>query len=402
MAILFANFAKNNRNKVIIVFFISVFLLFHSYILYPIILWLLACNRKPKYERYSIADDLPFLSIIMSVHNEESVIEKKIESIFDTTYPIDKIEVIVGSDHSTDKTNSLLSSIANSNSKVIFIDYSQRQGKVGVMNQLIDLTKGDIIVSTDANVFLDKSTLFNLVSCFKDDRVGLVDTHMINTGVRKEGISFQESAYISREVSIKNREGILWGTMIGPFGGCYAIRKEFYQKPPLNTLVDDFYINMRVLELGKHCINSNEAVVYEDVSNELSEEFRRKVRISMGNFQNLKRFKSLLWPLTKPVSFAFLSHKVLRWLGPLFIIFALVANLFLAFQNQFFLTILVAQVVLFSLPLIDFILKQINIHILLLRFATHFFSMNLALLVGLIKYFKGVNSNVWQPTQRNQ
>jgi cellulose synthase/poly-beta-1,6-N-acetylglucosamine synthase-like glycosyltransferase len=387
---------------VAIVFIISVLFLLHSYILYPIILWLLALNRKSDYQHYSLSDDLPFVSIIMSAHNEEAVIETKIKSIFNTTYPISKIEILVGSDCSTDATNSILSNFAKSNANITFVEFNQRQGKIGVMNQLVDMAKGDIIVSTDANVFLDSNTLFNLVKFFKDSRVGLVDTLMLNTGIRREGISYQESAYITREVGIKNREGLLWGSMIGPFGGCYALRKEFYVKPPLNSLVDDFYINMKVIEAGKHSINNKEAFVYEDVSNVLSEEFRRKVRISIGNFQNLKTFKHMLWPPTKPSAFAFLSHKVLRWLGPIFIIAALISNAFLAFQNNFFLSLLIAQLVVFSLPLIDFILKHINLHIVLLRFATHFFSMNLALLIGLIKYFKGVNSNVWQPTQRNQ
>jgi cellulose synthase/poly-beta-1,6-N-acetylglucosamine synthase-like glycosyltransferase len=338
----------------------------------------------------------------MSAHNEESVLERKISSIFNCNYPNSKIELIVGSDCSTDATNTILSEAARSNPNITFIEFNQRQGKIGVMNQLVDMAKGDIIVSTDANVFFDPNTLFNLVKFFNDSRVGLVDTHMINTGVRKEGISFQESAYIAREVGIKYREGLLWGSMIGPFGGCYALRKSVYVKPPLNSLVDDFYINMRVIEIGKHSINSREAIVYEDVSNVLSEEFRRKVRISMGNFQNLKTFKHMLWPPSNPIAFAFLSHKVLRWLGPIFIFAALISNAFLAFQNNFFLTLLIAQLVVYSLPLIDFVLKQINVHLVILRFATHFFSMNLALLVGLIKYFKGVNSNVWQPTQRNQ
>lgn len=385
-----------------IVFIISVFLIFHSYVLYPLILWLFTLKRKPSYLQYSKNDILPSVSILMAAHNEESVIKQKIESILSTRYPLEKIEVLVGSDCSTDGTDSILDKYASERKNISFWEFKQRQGKISIINQLVDKAKGEIIISTDANVFLDEDTIFELVKFFKDDRIGLVDSQMINTGVRKEGISIQESAYITREVIIKYREGLLWGTMIGPFGGCYAVRKKYYQKPPANSLVDDFYINMKVIEQGVKSINSRDAIVYEDVSNLLAEEFRRKARISMGNFQNLKTFKHMLWPPIKPVAFAFLSHKVIRWFGPIFILLTFFSSLYLSFQNQFFFYAFVAQLFLFALPIIDFILRKVKIHLLLLRFITHFYSMNLALLIGLLKYFKGVNSNVWQPTQRNQ
>jgi cellulose synthase/poly-beta-1,6-N-acetylglucosamine synthase-like glycosyltransferase len=365
-------------------------------------LWLLVQNKKPKFQQYNLNDDLPFVSILVAAHNEEAVISKKIGSIYSSNYPLNRLELIIGSDCSTDSTNQIINDLVLLHPSITFIEFTDRQGKIGVMNQLVDKAKGEVIISTDANVFFTPTTIFELVKYFKDSDIGLVDTRMLNTGLKKEGISIQESAYITREVAIKHREGILWGSMIGPFGGCYAIRKDCYHKPPINSLVDDFYINMKVLENDKKCVSSKEAVVYEDVSNILTEEFRRKVRISMGNFQNLKRFRRMLWPPTKPVAFAFLSHKVLRWFGPFLILFSLISSAYLSFQSQFFLYALLIQLVVLSLPIFDLIFRNINIHILLLRFATHFFSMNLALLIGLIKYLKGVNSNVWQPTQRNQ
>jgi cellulose synthase/poly-beta-1,6-N-acetylglucosamine synthase-like glycosyltransferase len=194
---------------------------------------------------------------------------------------------------------------------------------------------------------------------------------------------------------------MLWGTMIGPFGGCFAIRKELFVKPPVDFLVDDFYINMKVLEQGKKCLNNLEARVYEDVSNELSEEFRRKVRIAQGNFQNLKTFRKMLWPPTKPLAFAFMSHKVIRWIGPFFITFAIISVLFLQ-SILFYRIVALAIGAIILIPFVDFFLRKLKVNLVLPRFVTHFFSMNIALLVGLIKYLKGVNRNVWQPTQRNQ
>ena len=383
-------------------FFILIFLLIHSYVMYPILLWLLATDKKPVYKTYSSSDNLPIVSVIMAAHNEEQVLEQKIASIMQTHYPADRFEVIVGSDCSTDRTNEILQLAANTYPNLSFIDFKERQGKVAIMNNLVDRAKGEILISTDANVLLDPLTIFELVKYFKDDSIGLVDSQMVNKGLKRTGISIQENVYITHEVMIKYREGLLWGTMMGPFGGCYAIRKEHFTKPPVNFLVDDFYISMKVLEKDKKCINALEALATEDVSNKISQEFKRKVRIGMGNFQNLKEFKNLLWPLHKPIAFAFLSHKVIRWFGPLIMLFAFALSVFLSFSSFFFKIMVVIQLGIILLSLVDVLLKSIKIHILPLRFATHFLTMNLALLVGLIKHIKGVQSNVWQPTQRNQ
>lgn len=382
-------------------FWIPAFLLFHSYILYPFILFLLNYNKKENCLTYRLSDELPTISILMAAHNEESVIARKIESIFDTTYSLDKIEVLIGSDSSTDKTNDILIEKSKIHPNLQFSIF-ERRGKANTINELVDKSTGEIIISTDANVFLTPNTLFELVKHFKNDKIGLVDSRMKNTGIQPQGISIQESRYIGREVLIKNREGNIWGSMMGPLGGCFAIRRSVYSKVPANFIVDDFYICMRVLEQGKMAISSLHAAVYEDVSNQLKEEFRRKVRISIGNFQNLFRFKDLLWPPWKGRGFAFVSHKAIRWFGPMLIILAFAANVFLAVKSSYYLIILGIFVVSFLLPLIDFMLKRINIHITFVRFITHFYGMNLALLVGFFKFMKGVKSNVWQPTQRNQ
>ncbi|HCX98681.1 MAG TPA: glycosyl transferase family 2 [Bacteroidales bacterium] len=385
-----------------IVFWVSVAVMFHSYVLYPFLLWILMrITKKTVFEEYTSNDELPFISILIAAHNEETVIAKKIESINNTSYPLNKIEIIIGSDCSTDSTNSIVKSFEANQSNLKLVEFYERQGKIGVVNKLVDIARGEIIISTDANVFFEVETIFELVKRMKDSSIGLVDSRMVNTGLNQSGISIQESTYITHEVLVKYREGMLWGTMIGPFGGCFAIHKELFVKPPENFLVDDFYINMKVLEQGKKCLNSLEARVYEDVSNELSEEFRRKVRIAQGNFQNLKTFRKMLWPPTKPLAFAFMSHKVIRWIGPLFIIFAIISVLFLQ-SILFYRIVALAIGVIILIPFVDFLLKKLRVNLVLLRFVTHFFSMNIALLVGLIKYLKGVNSNVWQPTQRNQ
>ena len=383
-----------------IVFWLSAFVIFHTYVLFPVLMKFLARNKelhfsKPKDEENAV------LSILVAAFNEEEVIAEKIESIYKSDYPQEKYELLIGSDNSTDKTNEIVQSYADKYANLTFQVYNERRGKQNVINDLFLLSTGSILILTDANVIFHRNTLKELAQPFSDSKIGLVDTNMINRGLKIEGISHQEKAYISREVMIKHYESVVWGSMMGPFGGCYAIRKEDYSKVPSNALVDDFYINMKIFEKGKKAVNNLNAKVFEDVSNNLSDEMVRKIRIATGNFQNLKNFGHLLWPMNNGVAFTFLSHKVLRWIGPFFLLFAILSAAFLMeyafYQWAFFLQILGMLV-----PFVDYILKKMNIHNRLLRFITHFYSMNLALFIGFLYFLKGVDSGIWKVTKRNQ
>jgi cellulose synthase/poly-beta-1,6-N-acetylglucosamine synthase-like glycosyltransferase len=277
-------------------------------------------------------------------------------------------------------------------------DFRERRGKQSVVNDLVNEARGEILVLTDANVMFDRDTLFNMVRHFKNPQIGLVDTNMINRGMREEGISFQEKAYISREVRIKDHESRLWGAMMGPFGGCYAIRKADYARVPSNFLVDDFYINMKIFEKGKLAVNDVDACVFEELPEELKVEFRRKIRIGTGDFQNLKAFWRLIF--TKRYGFAFLSHKVLRWFGPFFLLFAFSANIYLAVGNEFYKVLMIGQALFYLVPLVDLIFRNAGIHLAPFRLITHFVSMNAALFVGFFRSLKNVKSGAWERTSR--
>tara|TARA_B100000378_G_scaffold258908_1_gene238514 strand:- start:1735 stop:2322 length:588 start_codon:yes stop_codon:yes gene_type:complete len=190
--------------------------------------------------------------------------------------------------------------------------------------------------------------------------------------------------------------------LMGPFGGCFAIRKSLFIPIPENFMVDDFFVCMNILKNGNLAINDLDAVVYEDVSNQISEEFRRKRRISMGNFINLFHFKKLLLkPFTK-LGFIFLSHKVIRWFGPILLLLVLASNFILISDSIFYKIAFFSQLILFISPFIDLLLRKIGIHVLILRFVTHFYSMNLALFMGMIDYLTVNKKGVWEPTKRKQ
>ncbi|MCK5775624.1 MAG: glycosyltransferase [Bacteroidales bacterium] len=383
-----------------ILFWFSVIMVFHTYVLFPILLKILAKNKSLDFPEIK-KEKLPKVSILVAAFNEEEVIAEKIESVYKSHYDIDKFELFIGSDNSTDKTNSIIQSYCEKYKNLTFVPYNKRRGKQNVINDLFQLSSGSILILTDANVIFDSHTILEIARPFSDERIGLVDTNMINRGLKREGISHQEKAYISREVLVKHDESVIWGSMMGPFGGCYAIRREDYSQVPSNALVDDFYINMKIFEKGKLAVNNLDAKVFEDVSNNITDEFRRKIRIATGSFQNLKWFGHLLWPMNNGIAFTFLSHKVLRWLGPFFIIIAFFSSLFLLtipiYQLAFSF-----QIALMLLPLLDFSLREVNIHNSVLRFITHFYSMNLALFIGFFRFMKGVDSGIWKVTKRNQ
>ena len=398
-----------------ILFWLSVILMAHSYLFYPIILKCMGKGKPAHQPVFEQNEKLPFVSVILSAFNEEVVIEEKLKTVLASDYPLELLKIYIGSDCSTDKTNEIVTALQSQFPEQIFFSpFTERNGKPAVINKLAAKARNNnpdeeyhIFIITDANVMFSKDTVFQLIKHFKDNKIALVDSNIQNILKKetKSGIAQNEKGYISREVQIKHFEGLIWGAMIGPLGGCYAIRSAYFSEVPPGYLVDDFYIAMKAFEKGGKAINEPAAICYEDVSSTISEEFRRKTRISSGNFANLFTFKKLLLPKYGAVAYAFWSHKVLRWLGPFFIIFSYLSLGILAFLdggNLFYQILFLLQSLgLFAVPLLDFLLSKLGVHLSLIRYITYFLAMNLALLKGFINYLKGIQNNVWQPTKRN-
>lgn len=393
-----------------IVLFLSMSAMLYSYLIYPA--WLFYASRSLQYThpRFETEDDWPAVTVLMAVHNEERILSEKLKSLLQQDYPTDRYRIFVGSDASTDSTNRILDDFAAREPSLRVLLFQERQGKTGVVNALARhaaiyraLGPRHLFLMTDASVILEEGTLRKLVRHFKDPQLALVDGYQVHTGLQQAGISRSEDFYINREVRIKQAESLLWRYMIGPFGGCYVLRSNYFSPIPNNRLVDDFYLCMRAFEKGGRAINDTEARCYEPVGQEMHDEFRRKARISAGNFQNLFTFRHLWWPPVDALRIAFFSHKVLRWLGPFFLIAALIATAYLAFAQRNLLTTLlfVMLVAGLGLPsLFDRLLQRWGITWLPLRHLHYFLSMNAALLVGFFRYAKGIKTSVWQPSKR--
>ncbi len=406
-----------------IIFWVSFIALAHTYIIYPLLLKVLAVIASPlrwNTESVPLVGPAPLhwergataVSVLIPAYNEEKIIKQKLESIFASDYPKEKIEVIVGSDASTDRTNEIVKSFP----QVQLIEFTGRSGKPKIINKLATIANNEILILTDANVIFDKNTIHELTKHFANPEIALVDSNMVNINQQGKGISKAESTYIRGEVGIKNDEGKVFGMMMGPFGGCYAVRKSFYSPVPENFLVDDFYINMKVLEKGGKAISELNAKVYEEVPTDWKVEFKRKIRIATGSFQNLFTFYHLLFRFNK-LSFCFFSHKVLRWKGPFLMIALYISSIVLSWwlfagealvnailgspiEIHFIQIIFLLQNFLIVLFILDLILSALKISSPT-RLVTHFFSTNLALLIGFFKFLGGVKSSVWNPTKRN-
>jgi len=382
------------------IFWICAFALVHTYLVYPALLKLFAGGLKlsppPQPE-----PPLPRVAVIMAAYNEEKVIEAKIRSVFQSNYPAEKLEMWIGSDGSTDRTDAIVTTLRDEGLPIHFQNYGGRNGKSNILNRMLPEIDADILIPTDANILFTPETIPALVRHFSDDKVGLAGANILNTGMRKDGISQQEETYIRRENYMTYYEGVLWGTTMGAFGACYAIRRELFPVIPRNFLMEDFYITLHVISAGKKAIADLEAKAYEDVSNALEEEYKRKIRISAGNYQNLSVFYRMLFKPWTGAGFSFLSHKFLRWMGPFLLIIMFLCSALLFKKNLIWQLLFLLQLAGMLTPLLDTFFRRLNVHTFALRLVAYFYMMNLALLQGAFRYFGGVRSGTWNPTQRN-
>ncbi len=384
-------------NLLIIILICSSFLILHTYVFYPLFMILIYRNSNHNQLLFYSDHELPSIAILIAAHNEEKVIEKKILSVFNTNYPSSKLKVFIGSDASTDRTDEIISNLTNTYSNIEFIKFKGRVGKISIINHLQSLCDEPVLILSDANVIFKQDTIFELVKYFKDSNVGLVSANIIKESSNNDGISYQEKKYLNFENKIKASESYAFNFIMGAEGGCYAIRNNLFSKVPSNFIVDDFFITMQVLERKNYALLNNLAICIEDVTSDISSEYRRKVRISSGNFQNLFFFKHLLFDFSS-ICFAFWSHKVLRWLTPFFIFICLFSSVFLIPYHKFFIWISCIQLLLLLFPLFNYFFKFNNVF---LKFIAHFYLMNFALFEGFIKFIKGIKSSIWEPINRN-
>jgi len=324
----------------------------------------------------------------MSVHNEEAIIAGKMKNLLSLDYPEDKLEIIIGSDGSNDRTDEIIKSF--NDPRVRLIHYDDQSGKVVVQNRLLELATGELVLFTDADALLTPDSLRMLVDKFHDPKVAVV--HPAFQRVNKDG-SPAESFYDRWENRVKDWEAKI-GALIGCYGYANLIRKEFAQPIPDEIIIDDFYLGIRPFRYGMDVVNEPRALVITRAESE-EIEFRRKVRISSGNLQALLHFFDLLSPRYGKKAWVYFSHKVLRMLIP-FLLFSILVASGVKLHQPFFRVLFFLQLIAYAtLPLVFYARGGLR----RLLVVQYYLLMNIALVVGYWRYFFR-RDRFWQKTPR--
>jgi cellulose synthase/poly-beta-1,6-N-acetylglucosamine synthase-like glycosyltransferase len=379
------------------VFWACLVLTLYAYLVYPACIWLLARSFSTNAEAPQFAGgELPEVTLIVAAHNEQAVIEKKIRNSLELDYPRDRLRVVIASDGSSDATPQIVSRFADRGLRLL--DYRPRRGKSAVLNSAIAASGGEILVLSDANTEYQPDAVRKLVRWFADPRVDVVCGRLLLKG--PAGGTNLDSAYWRYETFLKTCEGRL-GALLGANGGIYAIRRRAYVPIPDNTIVDDLVIPLlsKLRHKGR-IVYDPAAVAAEETPAAIGNEFRRRARIGTGAYQSLP----LLWRLLNPrygwSAFAFLSHKILRWLVPFFLLGLLVSNLLLL-DRPLFPALLALHLGLYAIALVGAYLPGRGLLCKLTRVPTMFIGMNIALLAGFWRWLTVPQTGTWDRTSRS-
>jgi cellulose synthase/poly-beta-1,6-N-acetylglucosamine synthase-like glycosyltransferase len=381
-----------------IMFWVFAALVAFAYVLYPPAIWVLSRLFGRAAQPPEVPDErLPVMTLLIAAYNEEAVIGGRLENALRSDYPRDRFRIVVASDGSSDTTPEIVSRFADRG--VRLLDFKARQGKSSVLNAAMRDVDGELVLLSDANTHFDPTAPRKLARWFDDPGIGTVCGRLVltdpATGANADGM------YWKYETFLKKCESRL-GALLGSNGAIYAIRRKDYVAIPGSTIVDDFVIPLLAkLESGGKIVYDTEAVAHEETAESAAAEFRRRARIGAGGFQSIV----LLWRLLDPrhgwVAFTFLSHKILRWLCPFFLIGMLGTSALLCRQPWCRL-LLAAQLAFYLLWPATHFLPNLPRRLKFLRLAAMFTSMNVALLAGFWRWVRGIRSGTWERTARLQ
>ena len=362
----------------------------YAYVGYPALLWLLTRFRG----RPPLNDDgefAPPVSIMLPAHNEERVIRGRIENLLELDYPAERLQVIVGSDASSDETVAIVRSFADA--RVELIAAERRQGKTSLLNRMVEQSSGELLVFTDANCRYDRSALRRLAAPFSTPSVGCVIGELIYVNTDDPEVAGGEGLYWRFENAIKELESDLGGTIVAN-GSIYAMRRERFR--PLPGHVSDDSVNpLLVLRDGHRVVFERRAVAREKAAERLVEEIGRKSRMVTRQLGSHVYVRSFLWPPRPTLAFRLISHKLLRWMVPLFLMMAFAANLTLLHRWPYRLT-MAAAVMGIVLAAWGFrrVARGAGLP-RLWRVWVYFCAVNLAALKGLFDFIRGRRRATW-------
>lgn len=372
-----------------LIFWLSLGLILYTYIGYPLILAVIL-SMKNHSRRGRSADSMPSVTLVISMYNEEKILEGKVRNLSEIDYPSDRLEILIGSDGSSDATAKLLQQVTMPNLRVCV--FQHRRGKASVLNDLVEMATGEIIVFSDANTMFQRETVRLLVGPFEEKETGGVSGELVLEGQGNTG----ESLYWKYETFVKRLESTVH-TLVGATGGVYAIRRNLYEPLPSDrSIADDFVTPLRVVERGYQVRYVPDAVAVEQGEESVMGEFQRKVRIGAQNFNAIPLFKSLLDPSRGFVAFALWSHKVIRWIVPFLLVALAGATIVLEPLGIVYRWSFIIEVAFCLAAAVGIVSERWKFHNPVFTLPYYFLAMNTALFLGFLRSILGSQSPTWE------
>jgi cellulose synthase/poly-beta-1,6-N-acetylglucosamine synthase-like glycosyltransferase len=384
-------------------FWFSFFVIIYSYIGYGILIFLLVQAKKLFKNRENHEQELffePDITMVVAAFNEEDFIDKKIENSLALDYPPDKLKLIFITDGSTDNTPAIIERFAN----IQLLHQPERRGKVAAMNRAIHFVSTDYVIFSDANTLLNKECVREMVKHYKNPSVGGVagEKKIIATS-NEQAAGVGEGLYWKYESFLKKMDAEFY-SVIGAAGELISVRTSLFENVGDDVVIEDFVQSLKICMKGYTIQYEPNAFAMESSSLSMKEEEKRKVRICAGAFQAMVILKNLFNVFKYPVlSFQFISHRILRWtLCPLCIVFLLLSNALIVFENQttFYAIFLVLQLCFYSLAVIGWRYAHKNITVKALYLPYYFLFMNISVYLGFYKFIRKKQPVLWEKASR--
>lgn len=386
-----------------ILFWTSLLALGYTYVGYPVVVGCLANwlgDRCENTVESTSPHSLPRVTVLIAVHNGEHHVIERINNLLASEYPADRLEIVVASDGSDDGTVARVRSIDDP--RVTCLDFDRRCGKamtlVHAVEKLGDRSADEVLLLTDVTTRFAKDAILRIAENFRDPAIGLVTGHVTITDVAGRP---SESLYWKCEMRVRSCEARL-GIMLGASGALYAMRFPLFVAPPTAVINDDLVFPTLVHlrhSVGIHLDHSAHAFAVG--GDGLKAEFLRRRRIGAGAIQCLPVLAELFQRKHGKQALAFVSHKVLRWMSPGFLIVAAVANLCLVDSN-FYRVLAIVQLTAYGMAFAGMLASRSNHHwlIRIARTAASFVVMNTALAAGFVQWLWRPGNVIWTPTAR--
>jgi len=372
-----------------ILFWLSLASIFYAYVGYLLVLKVLSFFlSKPVRKEPST----PSVTLIISAYNEEHVIAEKIENSLALDYPKEMMEIMVVSDASSDRTEEIAKSYTYSGVKTLRVE--GRVGKTSCLNRAIPLAKGDIIIFSDANSVYHKNAVREMVANFADSTVGCVTGYTKYLSASNNTSDESIGIYARLERTTKRLESII-GSCVGADGAIFAIRKDLYS-PLKTTDINDFVIPLNIVGQRYRTVLEERAWCHEETAKDIKGEFARQVRITNRTLRAIFNNRYLLNIFEHGnFSFELFSHKVLKFLVPLFLAVALLCNLILTRIRWMYRPIFILHILLYSMAALNIRLGAGNLE-KIKSSCRAFIIVNAAILNGWITYLKGEDFTTWK------